>query len=168
MDIAQPKHDIRDIVASRVRVDHGLAGNLAWGDPVLTAELLKPGPLPGELVLYTGDLCKQDEDGYLYFIARMDDVIKSRGEKVPPREVESALIGIRGVKEAAVIGVPDEIIGQAIKAFVVPEIGVLLSETEVQAACRQKLAPAMVPKYVRFLSELPKTATGKVDKTALS
>jgi acyl-CoA synthetase (AMP-forming)/AMP-acid ligase II len=139
-----------------------------WDDPEATAERLKPGPLPGELVLYTGDLCKRDEEGYLYFVARMDDIIKSRGEKVAPREVETALLDIHGVKEAAVIGVPDDILGQAIKAFVVLEQGVLLSEKTILVECRRRLAAPMVPRHLVFLRELPKTATGKTNKNALS
>src|SRR3954470_10665911 len=87
-----------------------------WDKPEATARKLRPGPVPGERVLYTGDLCRLDADGYLYFVGRTDEVIKSRGEKVPPREVESTLLGISGVREAAVIGVPDELLGSAIKA----------------------------------------------------
>ena len=60
-----------------------------WEKPEATAEKLKPGPLPGEQVLYTGDFCRMDDEGYLYFVARMDDIIKSRGEKVAPKEVEA-------------------------------------------------------------------------------
>ena len=90
-----------------------------WEKPEETAERLKPGPLPGEMVLYTGDLFRTDEEGYLYFVGRKDDIIKTRGEKVSPREVENALYACEGVLEAAVIGVPDEILGQAVKAFVV-------------------------------------------------
>ena len=79
-----------------------------WEKPEATAKKLKPGPLPGEQVLYTGDYCRIDEEGYLYFVGRMDEIIKSRGEKVAPKEVENALMDIPGVKEAAVIGVPDD------------------------------------------------------------
>jgi acyl-CoA synthetase (AMP-forming)/AMP-acid ligase II len=139
-----------------------------WGKPEATAKKLKPGPLPGELVLYTGDYCKLDEEGYLYFVARMDDVIKSRGEKVAPKEVEHVLMNIPGVKEAAVIGVPDEILGQAVKAFVVPEDGVTLSEKQVQRECQARLENFMVPKYIAIVASLPKTDTGKIKKTGLS
>ncbi|MBL0142937.1 MAG: AMP-binding protein [Betaproteobacteria bacterium] len=139
-----------------------------WGDPELTATRLRPGKLPGERVLYTGDLCTRDEEGYLYFVARMDDIIKSRGEKIAPREVEAALMDIPEVKEVAVIGVPDEIQGQAIKAFVVIDQGASLSETQVLAECRRRLAAVMVPRYVRFVTGLPKTPTGKIDKSGLS
>jgi acyl-CoA synthetase (AMP-forming)/AMP-acid ligase II len=139
-----------------------------WGKPEQTARKLRPGPLPGEVVLYTGDLCRLDDEGYLYFVARMDDVIKSRGEKVAPKEVESALVDIPGVKEAAVIGVPDEVLGQAVKAFVVCETGVTLSEREVRRACERRLESFMVPRQIVFVPELPRTDTGKVKKTALS
>jgi amino acid adenylation domain-containing protein len=139
-----------------------------WGKPEATAKKLKPGPLPGEFVLHTGDYCKIDEEGYLYFVARMDDVIKSRGEKVAPKEVEHVLMNIPGVKEAAVIGVPDEILGQAVKAFVVPENGIILSEKQVQRECQARLENFMVPKHIAIVANLPKTDTGKIKKTGLS
>jgi acyl-coenzyme A synthetase/AMP-(fatty) acid ligase len=119
-------------------------------------------------VLYTGDYCKLDDEGYLYFVGRMDDVIKSRGEKVAPKEVENALFNITGVKEAAVIGVPDEILGQAIKAFIVLEKGVTMTEKEIQRECQARLENFMVPKHVQFVAELPKTDTGKIKKTGLA
>jgi len=139
-----------------------------WEKPEATAKKLKPGPLPGEQVLYTGDHCKMDEEGYLYFVGRMDDVIKSRGEKVAPKEVENVLMNIPGVREAAVIGVPDEILGQAIKAFVVLEEGVALSEKQLQKECQSRLENFMVPKYIVTVPGLPKTDTGKIKKTGLS
>jgi amino acid adenylation domain-containing protein len=139
-----------------------------WEKPEETARRLRPGPLPGEAVLYTGDYCKLDEEGYLYFVARMDDVIKSRGEKVAPKEVENALVDIPGVREAAVIGVADEVLGQAVKAFVVVEDGVQLDARTVQRECQRRLENFMVPKHVVFLPELPHTSTGKIKKTGLS
>jgi acyl-coenzyme A synthetase/AMP-(fatty) acid ligase len=139
-----------------------------WEKREATAKRLKPGPLPGEQVLYTGDYCKLDDEGYLYFVGRMDDVIKSRGEKVAPKEVENILFNITGVKEAAVIGVPDEILGQAIKAFVVLEQGVTMTEKEIQRECQARLENFMVPKHVQFVAELPKTDTGKIKKTGLA
>jgi amino acid adenylation domain-containing protein len=139
-----------------------------WEKPEATAKKLKPGPLPGERVLYTGDYCRMDEEGYLYFVSRMDDVIKSRGEKVAPKEVEIALMNIPGVKEAAVIGVPDEVLGQAVKAIVVLEAGAQLSDKEIQRECQKRLENFMVPKFVSFVPELPKTTTGKIKKTGLT
>lgn len=139
-----------------------------WRKPEQTAMKLRPGPLPGEVVLYTGDDCQMDEEGYLYFVSRMDDIIKSAGEKVPPKEVEHAIFNLQGVKEVAVIGVPDPILGQAVKAFVVLEQDVQKTEREIIAQCQRVLENFMVPKFVEFRSELPKNANGKVTKSALA
>ncbi len=139
-----------------------------WEKPEYTAKALRPGLLPGEKVFYTGDYCKMDENGYLYFVGRMDDIIKSRGEKVAPKEVEHTLMNIPGVKEAAVIGVPDDMLGQAVKAFVVFEEGVTMSEKQLQRECQSRLESVMVPKYIVVLPSLPKTDNGKIKKTGLS
>jgi len=139
-----------------------------WEKPEETARKLRPGPLPGEMVLYTGDYCKLDEEGYLYFVGRMDDIIKSRGEKVAPKEVENVIVNIAGVKEVAVIGVPDAILGQAVKAVVVLEDGWSLTERDILAECQRRLENFMVPKFVEFTFELPKTTTGKIKKTGLA
>jgi amino acid adenylation domain-containing protein len=139
-----------------------------WEKPEATSRKLKPGPLPGEQVLYTGDYCKMDDEGYLYFVGRMDDVIKSRGEKVAPKEVENVLMNIPGVREAAVIGVPDEVLGQAVKAFVVLEAGIEMAEKQLQKECQSRLENFMVPKFIVTVSSLPKTDTGKIKKTGLS
>ena len=138
-----------------------------WEKPEATAKKLKPGPLPDELVLHTGDFCRLDDEGYLYFVGRMDDIIKSRGEKVAPKEVENVLYNIKGVRDAAVIGVPDEILGQAVKAFVVLEQGSPLTAKDIQRECTAKLEAFMVPKFVDIVSDLPKTTTGKIKKTDL-
>jgi len=138
-----------------------------WEKPEETAKKLRPGPLPGEMVLYTGDYCKLDDEGYLYFVGRMDDIIKSRGEKVAPKEVESVIVDIAGVKEVAVIGVPDPILGHAVKAIVVLEDGASLTDRDILAECHAHLENFMVPKFVEFTSELPKTTTGKIKKTGL-
>jgi acyl-CoA synthetase (AMP-forming)/AMP-acid ligase II len=160
------------------RVGPGVVGQLVirgatvmkgyWEKPEATAEKLKPGPLPGEQVFYTGDYCRMDEEGYLYFVGRMDDIIKSRGEKVPPKEVETALMNIAGVKEAAVIGVPDALLGEAVKAFVVLESGTTLAEKDLQKLCRAALESYMVPKHIVTVPSLPKTDTGKIRKIGLS
>jgi amino acid adenylation domain-containing protein len=139
-----------------------------WEKPEATAKKLKPGPVPGETVLYTGDYCRLDAQGYLYFVGRMDDVIKSRGEKVAPKEVENALMNIPGVKEAAVIGVPDALLGQAVKAFVVMEEGSVLTDRQLQMECQRRLENFMVPKFIAQVAALPRTDTGKIKKTGLS
>jgi len=138
-----------------------------WEKPEQTARKLKPGPLPGEYVLYTGDHCQLDDEGYLYFVGRMDDIIKSRGEKVAPKEIEHVLYNIKGVRDAAVIGVPDETLGQAVKAFVVLEQGSSLTPKDIQRECQAKLESFMLPKYVEIVQDLPTTSTGKIKKTDL-
>lgn len=176
--IAIPNTEMWIVDEDGNRVSAGTIGQLVirgatvmkgyWEKPEATARKLKPGPVPGEQVLYTGDYCKMDEEGYLYFIGRMDDIIKTRGEKVAPKEVENMLMNIPGVKEVAVIGVPDEILGEAVKAFVVPEEGVTLSEKQLQKECQSRLENFMVPKYIVLVPNLPKTDTGKIKKTGLS
>jgi len=148
-----------------VRGRHVMRGY--WANPEATAARYRPGPLPGERVCYTGDLFRMDDEGYMYFVGRKDDIIKSRGEKVAPKEVEAVLYQLPGVVEAAVIGVPDPIMGQAVKAFLVQE-GDQLTEEKVLAHCRSHLEDLMVPKYIEFRDELPKTASGKIKKTTLA
>lgn len=139
-----------------------------WEKPLETAKRLKPGPLPGEVLLHSGDLFRTDAEGYLYFVSRKDDIIKSRGEKVSPREVENALYAHDGIYEAAVVGVPDDLLGQAVKAFVVPKEGVNLTEREVIKHCLTRLESFMAPKHVEFVASLPTTDTGKIKKTGLA
>jgi long-chain acyl-CoA synthetase len=148
-----------------VRGPHVMVGY--WRQPELTAEMLKEGPLPGERMLCTHDHFTVDDEGFLYFVGRSDDIIKSRGEKVAPAEVENALYAIQGVREAAVIGVPDERLGEAIRAYVVLEEGSELTDRDVIAACRERLESFMVPSEVVLLDELPKTATGKIQRFRL-
>jgi amino acid adenylation domain-containing protein len=138
-----------------------------WEKPEATARRLRPGPLPGEHVLYTGDYCRLDEEGYLYFVGRMDDIIKTRGEKVAPKEVENAIVNIGGVREAAVVGVSDAVLGEAVKAFVVLQPGSLLTAKQIQIECQAVLENFMVPKEVVFVTELPRTTTGKISKREL-
>jgi acyl-CoA synthetase (AMP-forming)/AMP-acid ligase II len=148
-----------------VRGPHVMMGY--WNQPTLTDHMLKPGRYPGERVLCTHDLFRMDAEGCLYFVGRSDDIIKTRGEKVSPIEVENCLHGIPGVREAAVIGVPDELLGEVVKAFVALEDGVSLTEAEIKAVCASTLENFMVPREIVFLPELPKTATGKIRKKGL-
>ncbi len=148
-----------------VRGSHVMQGY--WGDPEETARRYRPGRYPAERLLYTGDLFWMDEDGFLYFVARKDDIIKTRGEKVAPREVEDVLYRLPGVVEAAVIGVPDEVLGQAVKAFIVCGDGASLTEQDVLRHCAQHLEDFARPRYVEFRSTLPKTPSGKIDRRAL-
>jgi len=138
-----------------------------WNQPELTAHMLRPGRLPGERVLCTHDHFRMDEEGYLYFVGRTDDIIKSRGEKVSPVEVENVLHGMPGVREAVVVGVADDTLGQAIRAYVALDEGAALSEKQIRAWCAARLESFMVPREVVFKSELPRTATGKLSRRAL-
>jgi acyl-coenzyme A synthetase/AMP-(fatty) acid ligase len=104
----------------------------------------------------------------LYFVGRSDDIIKTRGEKVSPIEVENALHGIPGIKEVAVIGINDEVFGQAIKAFVVAEEQADLNDKKIKKYCLSHLENFMVPRDIVFVDSLPKTANGKIDKKQLA
>jgi len=148
-----------------VRGPHVMVGY--WNLPDRTAEMIVEGPFPGERMLCTHDHFTMDEEGFLYFVGRSDDIIKSRGEKVSPAEVEDALYAISGVREAAVIGVPDELLGEAVHAYVALDEGSELGERDVIGACRERLEGFMVPARVHFLEELPKTASGKIRKKGL-
>jgi acyl-coenzyme A synthetase/AMP-(fatty) acid ligase len=129
--------------------------------------MLKEGRFPGERVLCTHDHFRQDADGFLYFMGRSDDIIKSRGEKVSPVEVENALATIPGVREVAVVGVPDDLLGQAVRAYVVPDAGADLTEKAFRREATARLESFMVPRDVLFVDDLPRTATGKVRKKSL-
>jgi acyl-coenzyme A synthetase/AMP-(fatty) acid ligase len=124
-------------------------------------------PNSAERALYTGDFFRRDEEGYLYFLGRKDDMIKSRGERVSPKEVENIICEMKDVLEAAVIPVPDEVLGQAIKAFVVTMPASEIRERDVLRHCTQNMETFMVPRYVQLMPELPKTPSGKIDKTRL-
>jgi amino acid adenylation domain-containing protein len=148
-----------------VRGPHVMLGY--WNKPEETARMLKPGRYPGERVLCTHDWFTQDADGDLYFQGRSDDIIKCRGEKVSPIEVENCLHGMPGVREAAVIGVPDDLLGEAVVAYVAVEKDSGLTEKEIKGYCVARLENFMVPKSIVVLPELPKTSTGKIRKKDL-
>ncbi len=144
-----------------------------WNRPEETARALRPNPLlPPEMgdcekVCYSGDLVKTDEDGFLYFIGRRDTMIKSSGFRISPTEVEEVLFQTGMLRGAAVIGIPDEVLGQVIKAFVVPRDGQPLHTETILASCAEKMPRYMVPKFIEILGELPKTSSGKVDYPSL-
>ncbi len=172
-----PNEEVYIVDAAGRRLTPGNVGELVvrganvmrgyWEMPEATDAVLRPGPLPGERVLYTGDLFHADDEGYLYFVGRRDDIIKSRGEKVAPREVENVLCRHPAVAEAAVVGVADEILGQAVKAIVAVRAGSSVTERELLHHCASHLEDFMVPKIVELRDALPKTPNGKIDKRAL-
>lgn len=155
------------------RVPPGVAGELVirgphvmqgyWRNDAATTQMLRPGPNPWEKRLHTGDLFQTDADGFLYFVGRKDDIIKTRGEKVAPKEVETVLHAHPGIAEAVVMGVADPVLGHAIAALVVRS-DENLSERDIIRHCAAHLEDFMVPKIVEFRSELPKTDTGKVSR----
>jgi long-chain acyl-CoA synthetase len=145
-----------------VRGAHVMKGY--WENPEATARALRPGPYPLEKVLHTGDLFRADADGFLYFVARKDDIIKTRGEKVSPKEVENALYALPGIREAAVVGVPDPVLGLAIKAVVAADPQAKLTAHDVIRHCARHLEDFMVPKLVEFRDALPKTESGKISR----
>ena len=144
-----------------------------WNRPEDTAEALRPNPLlPPEMgdcekVCYSGDLVKMDEEGFLYFVGRRDTMIKSSGFRISPAEVEEVLFQTGEIRGAAVIGVPDDILGSAIVAFVVPRNGHALDKEALLAYCAQQMPRYMVPKFIEVLAELPKNPSGKVDYPSL-
>ncbi|MGH8318284.1 MAG: class I adenylate-forming enzyme family protein [Steroidobacteraceae bacterium] len=148
-----------------VRGPHVMAGY--WNRPDLTAQMLKPGKLPGERVLCTQDLFRMDSDGFLCFVGRTDDIIKTMGEKVSPVEVENALHRIPGVLEAAVVGVADPLLGEAIRAYVVTDPEAKLTEQSVRAQSAAILESHMVPRQIILCESFPRSPNGKINKRLL-
>jgi long-chain acyl-CoA synthetase len=138
-----------------------------WRDPEMTAGTYRDGQYPSGRILHSGDYFRQDARGFLYFLGRKDDMIKSKGERISAKEVENTISGMEGVAEVAVIGMPDEILGQVIKAYIVPTPRVELAEKQVLKYCAAHMETFMVPKYIDFMDGLPKTPNGKIDKKQL-
>ncbi len=149
-----------------VRGPHIMQGY--WKKDDLSRKVLKKSSIPNDRVLCTQDLFTMDKDGYFYFKARSDDIIKTRGEKVSPMEVENVIYGIKGVKEVAVIGVLDNLLGEIVKAFVVRERGYAVNEKDIKKACSRQLENFMIPKEIVFVKKLLKTSSGKISKKNLS
>lgn len=149
-----------------VRGPHVMQGY--WRRPQETLLKLRPAADGGLPWMHTGDAFTADAEGFLRFAGRRDEMLMIGGHKVSPTEIEHVLCQIPGVLEAAVIGMPDEHWGQVVVAHVVAAAHSQLSEDEVKRYCSQRLRGFMVPRLVRFASELPKTASGKILKRALS
>ena len=151
-----PPSDIGEIL---IRGENVMKGY--WKDPQATAEVLKDG------WLYTGDLARMDEDGFVYIVDRKKEMIISGGFNIYPREVEQAIESHPGVKEVAVIGVPDPVWGEAVKALIVAKPGVMISADEIIDRCRERIASYKKPKSIEFVSDLPKNFQGKILKRSL-
>ncbi|SFJ66686.1 AMP-binding protein [Thermoflavimicrobium dichotomicum] len=126
-----------------------------------TEEALKEG------WLYTGDNVRMDEEGYFFFVDRKKDMIKRAGENVAANEIEKVITQHPGVFDCAVIGIPDEIRDESIKAYVVLREGHQVSPDEIISFCQTRLAKFKVPEYVEFVTELPRTSVGKIQKHIL-
>ena len=141
-----------------------------WGMPDKTRAVLGPHPASAfdrDNVYRTGDLVKQDEGGDYIFLGRRDNMIKSRGYRIELGEIETALYGHPDVEEVAVIAIPDEQIGNQISALVVKREDSALSQRDLEGFCSQRIPRYMIPGVIEFRTSLPKTSTGKVDKTSL-
>jgi acetyl-CoA synthetase len=139
-------------------------------DPTFFVAYLDGTPAPADVPWRTGDRARRDEEGFLYFESRGDDVIISAGYRIGPFEVESALVAHEAVAEAAVVAAPDEERGAIVRAVVVLRPGVQPSERlagELQEHVRARTAPYKYPRLVEFVAELPKTASGKVRRALL-
>ena len=133
-----------------------------WNDPIATQKVLRDG------WLHTGDLARVDADGFIFIQGRSADMIKTGAHRINPKEIEEVIAEIEGVAEVAVVGAPDEILGQVIKAVVIPRPGGALTPRDVQAHCHRQLASYKIPKIIEFAAELPKTASGKVRRFMLA
>ena len=146
-----PPGEVGELVTSGPQVVPGY-----WGKPEETARALPGG------ALHTGDVGYMDERGWFYIVDRKKDQINAGGYKVWPREVEDVLYEHEAVREAAVVGVPDEYRGETVKAFVSLRAGTSATEEELISFCRQRMAAYKYPRLLEILDEIPKTVTGKL------
>lgn len=151
-----PAGEIGEVVTRSEVVTKGY-----WNDPDATANALKAG------WLHTGDLGHFDEDGYLYLSDRSKDMIISGGENIYPREIEEVLTKHPAIREAAVIGVPDDTWGEAVKAVVVRHAGQVVTAQQLIAFCQDNIASYKKPKTIDFVDDLPKNNYGKILKREL-
>ncbi len=155
-------------------VHHGPTVSLGyWGHPELTDKVLRPHPFPNsggsqsDRVCYSGDLVRRDNEGYLYFVGRRDNQIKSSGFRISPTEVEDVITKMENITQSAVIGVPDDVLGQHLVAFVIAAEGAGTDPEDVITHCAGMLPRHMIPKRVEIVTDLPSTSSGKVDYPAL-
>lgn len=146
-----------------------------WNDPAKTAARFRPlGPrqsgltLP-ELAVWSGDTVRMDEEGYLYFIGRRDDMIKTSGYRVSPTEIEEIIYATETVSEAAAFGVPHPTLGQAIVIVAVPKTGIALKKDSLAEACKNHLPAFMQPALIELRqTSLPRNPNGKIDRKNLA
>ena len=156
-----PLGEVGEIVVSAPQVMLGY-----WQRPQETREMLRTDDR-GQRSLYTGDLGYLDSDGYVFIVDRKKDLIKTSGYQVWPREIEEVISAHPSVAEVGVVGVPDKMRGETVKAFVVLRAGMTATEADLKNFCRERLAPYKVPSQFEFVAELPKSQVGKVLRRAL-
>jgi acetyl-CoA synthetase len=163
MGRAYPGHELRLVDGEiAVRVEGDPVCFLGyWRNVAATAQKVRDG------WLHTGDLARQDEEGYFRFFGRTDDLISSAGHRIGPGEIEDCLVRHPQVALAAVIGIPDEMRGEAIKAFVVASSASEALAAELKALVRDRLAAYEVPREIEFVDELPLTTSGKIRRNEL-
>ncbi len=132
-----------------------------WRDPEATALALRNG------LYHTGDLGYEDDEGFLFLTGRASDIIKPGGLRVSAREIEDSLYELEGVHEAAVVGVPDSILGEAVKAFIVPRDPGGLDPDEIRKELAKRLPPYKIPKVIELAATLPRNESGKILKDRL-
>jgi long-chain acyl-CoA synthetase len=137
-----------------------------WNDPEASEQMLRIDA-DGARLLFTGDLGYLDSDGYLFIVDRKKDLIKTSGFQVWPREIEEVISAHPSVHEVGVIGLPDKMKGETVKAFVVLRPGTKLTPSDLKAWCRERLAPYKVPSQFEFVDDLPKSQIGKVLRRVL-
>ncbi len=168
---ALPGQEVRIVDEQGKQLPFGEVGEIvARGDNIMKGYLNREEETKKTLRdgwLHTGDRGYVDEDGYFYIVDRETDMIIKGGENIYPKEIEDVISTVEGVHDVAVIGVPDEMAGEAVKAFIVPRLGLTMTEDEVLAVCREKLADFKVPDQVEFVVGLPASAVGKVLKRLL-
>jgi acyl-CoA ligase (AMP-forming) (exosortase A-associated) len=143
-----------------------------WRDPDAAARVFRPFSDPhskcSEVAVYSGDYVKRDAEGFLYFVGRRDTMIKTQGFRVSPDEVEELILASGLVREAAVVGKPDEVAGAVIAAHIVPKDRATFSEASLVDFCRQEMPRHLVPKSIHLHEALPRTGTGKIDRKKLA
>jgi amino acid adenylation domain-containing protein len=141
-----------------------------WGDREKTQKMVVPNrfqPNFEEKMYRTGDLVSLGKDGNYDFLGRRDSMIKSRGYRIELGEIESALLSHPGVREAAAVAIPDEIVGNRIKAVIAAHAAQSLQAVELQRYCAARIPKYMIPEHIEFRESLPKTSTGKIDRVQL-
>jgi acyl-CoA synthetase (AMP-forming)/AMP-acid ligase II len=145
-----------------IATDQSMGGMIGYLNmPEMDKETIREG------WIYTGDMAKVEEGGYLTIVDRKRDMIISGGENIYPKEIENLISGHPGVLEVAVIGIPDDVWGESVCAVIVKKEGYQFAEQDISRFCASRLSGYKKPKCIKFVDELPKNAAGKITKNVL-